>query len=175
MRCYLNSLLLLPALALCVATMSQDAAATDRFDVRVEVLQFYAYLDTTPSGYAVEYKYNFTVDIEGVGRRTINSRITTRPHFMMPVGRTIQFHNVKKPKRKNRQIKLSANMVGHYSVIANNKIHKKIQNMGNARGVTERDLFRDADHSRDDKAAQTIAVRNGDYVMYVRVTVIEID
>lgn len=52
----LKSLVLLAALPLCVAAMSREAAATDRFDVKVEVLEFFSYLDTNPSGYAVEYK-----------------------------------------------------------------------------------------------------------------------
>jgi hypothetical protein len=171
MRYCLKSLLLLAALPLCVAAMSREAAASDRFDVKVEVLKFYSYRDTNPSGYAVEYKYNFNVDIEGIGRRTINSRIITRPRYMMPVGRTVQFNNIKKPKHKNRRIKLSANVIGHYQVVAT----KKTQYMGDARGATDRDLFREADHSREDKAVQTLSIGNRDYVMYVRVTVIEID
>jgi hypothetical protein len=166
-----KSLLLLAALPLCVAAMSQEAAATDRFDVKVEVLKFYAFLDTSPSGYGVEYKYNFNVDIEGVGRRSINSRIITRPNYMMPVGRTVQFQNIKKPKHSKRRIKLSANVTGRYQV----GTKKKTQQMGGATGATERDLFRKADHSRDDEAVQIVRVRNKDYVMYVRVTVIERD
>jgi hypothetical protein len=169
----LKSMMLLAALPLCVAAMSQEAAATDRFDVKVEVLQFYAFRDTNPSRYYVEYKYNFNVEIEGIGRRTINSRIVTLPHYMMPVGRTVQFHNIKKPKHKKRRIKLSANMIGRYQLTVNSP--KKTQYLGSAMGITQRDLFREADHSRDDKAVETVRVRNKDYVMYVRVTVIEID
>jgi hypothetical protein len=167
----LKSLVLLAALPLCVAAMSREAAATDRFDVKVEVLQFYSYRNTNPGGYVMVNNYNFDVDIAGIGRRTINSRIISQPLRMTPVGSTVYFRNIKKPKRKNRQINMSANMNTRYQVLS----EIKTLSMGNARGSTERDLFREADHSRDDTAYQTVAVRNGNYVLYVKVTVTEID
>lgn len=113
------------------------------------------------------------MDIEGIGRQTINSRIITRPRYLMPVGRTVQFHNIKKPKHKNRRIKLSANVIGRYQVTV--ATPKKTQYLGNAPGAAGRDLFREADHSRDDKAVQTFTIGNPNYAMKVRVTVIEID
>ena len=173
MRNYLKSLLLLAALPLSVASMSREAAATDRFDVKVEVLKFRSLLDTNPSGYVVVNYYSLDVDIEGIGRRTINSRIIARPLYTMPVKDKIQFTNIKKPKHKKRHIKLSANMVGHYQLTANSS--KKEQLLGIAKSATTIDLFREADHSKNDTAAQTVLVRNQNYMMILRVTVIETD
>ena len=61
----LKSLLLLAALPLCVATMSREAAASDRFDVKIEVLKFGSRVNTNPGGYVVAYNYNLNLDIEG--------------------------------------------------------------------------------------------------------------
>ncbi len=173
MRHYLKSLLLLAALPLCVASMSREAAATDRFDVKVEVLKFRSLLDTNPSGYAVVNYYSLDVDIEGIGRRTINSRIITRPLYMMPVKDEIQFTNIKKPKHNKRSIKLSSKMVGHYRLKVNSPIKEQL--LGIAKSATTIDLFREADHAKNDTAAQTILLRNQNYMMILRVTVIEVD
>jgi hypothetical protein len=169
----LKSLLLLAALPLCVASTSQEATATDRFDVKVEVLQFQSLLNTSPSGYVVVNYYKLDVDIEGIGRRTINSKIITRPFYMMPVKDKVQFTNIKKPNHKKRHIKLSARMIGHYRLKVNSPI--KVQLLGTAKSATTIDLFREADHAKNDTAAQTVLVRNQNYRMIVRVTVIETD
>jgi hypothetical protein len=168
----LKSLLLLAALPLCVAAMNQEATASDRFDVKVEVLEFFSYRDTDPSGFVVDYKYIFVADIEGAGRRRIDSRIITRPRFLMPVGRTVQFNNIKKPKNKDRHFRLSAYVTGRYGLVDGTK---KVQHQGLATDVIKRDLFREADRSRDDKAVQTFSIGNPDYMMTVRVTVVEVD
>ncbi len=52
---------------------------------------------------------------------------------------------------------------------------KKTQYLGTAAGATNRDLFREADHSQDDRATQTFTIGNPDFMMRVRVTVTEID
>lgn len=168
----LKSMMLLAALPLCVAAMSQEATATDRFDVKVEVVSFRSLVNTTPGGYVVVHNANIHVDIEGSGRKTVNApRIIANPFRTTQVNAQTQFTNIKKPRHKQRQIKVSANLTGFYTTSGG----KKTQNLGLAKGETSIDLFREADHSKDDKAVQTVMVKSQNYQMIVRVTVIERD
>jgi hypothetical protein len=167
----LKSLVLLAALPLCVAAMSREAAATDRYDVEIEVIQFYTFYDTDPSGLKVNYSYNFNADIDGAGRRQYKAKIKSRPQINNTVGRKLRFRDIEEPERSNRQIKFSAKVTSRYVVLG----LTQLQSLGNARGVTSRDLFREADKADDDKAVETVAVRNKDFVFYARVTVTEID
>jgi hypothetical protein len=171
MNCRLRSLMLLAALPLCVAAMSQEAAAKDRFDVKIEVTGVYAFRDTVPSGRPVEYKYDFNAGIKGVDNYTINSRVKTLPQTYTKVLRGIYFRDIETPERDSRLIKMSAKMTGQYKILG----QPQQQDLGDAVGSTSRDLFDEADDARDDVAWEVVAVRNGDYVLYVRVTVTEVD
>jgi len=172
MRYSLKSLILLAALPLCAAATNREAIASDRFDVKVELLEFVSYLDTDPSGLAVEYNYGFVAYIEGAGPQRIDSRIITRPNFKMPVGRTVQFTNIKEPKRKARHFGVTAYVVGRYELVDGTK---KTQTLGLAEANTSRDLFDDADDSKDDTAVEAFSIKNAHYMMKVRVTVVEVD
>jgi hypothetical protein len=151
--------------------MSQEAAAKDRFDVQIEMLHFYAYYDTTPSGISAVHEYDLHVDIEGIGRRTIKGQFRAKGNLMASVWGKAKFQNIEEPKRSNRQIKFSSKVVRDYTVGTS----EGTDYLGRASGVTKGDLFRESDHSRDDTASETVAVRTRDYVFYVRVTVIEVD
>jgi hypothetical protein len=168
----LKSLMFLAVLPLCVAAMSQQATAKDRFTVKIDIVSFRSLVNTNPGGNVVVHNSNFHVDIEGMGRRTIHiPRIIASPFRMTQVGAKFQFTNIEKPKRKQRQVKLSSDLTGFYWVEGKTKP----QNLGLAKGATSIDLFREADRSKNDTAAQTVHVRNQNYMMTVRVTVIETD
>ena len=164
---YLKSLMLLAALPLCLAAMSQEAAAKDRFTVKLEVVKFRSLVNTDPGGNVVTHKARFLVDIEGMGKRTLHiPRIIANPLRMTQIGAKFQFTNVEKPERKQRQVKLSSYLTGFYWVEG-----KTVpQHLGLANGATSIDLFKEADHSNSDTAAQTIMIRSQNYMMIVRVT-----
>ena len=116
--------------------------------------------------------FTLHAEIEGMGRRTIHiPRIIANPFRMTPMGVKFQFTNIEKPKRKQREIKMSSRLTGFYWVEG----ETVPQNLGLAQGATSIDLFRQADHSKNDTAVQTVMVRNQNYMMIVRVTVIETD
>ena len=168
----LKSMMLLAALPLCVAAMSQEAAATDRFDVKVEVVSFRSLVNTTPGGNVVVHNARLQAKIEGSGYQTINHpRIIANPFRTVKVNAKLQFTNIKKPHHKQRQIKVSSYMTGFYTTADG----QKPQHLGIASSETSIDLFRKADHSKDDKAVQTITLKSPRYQMVVRVTVTELD
>jgi hypothetical protein len=167
----LKSLMLLAALPLCIAAMSQEAAAKDRFDVKIEVVDFYSGQDTIVSGLPVDYKYDLNVRIDGVANQTFKSRFKTRPKTKTRVGRSFHIRNVEAPERSNRRIKLSAKVEGEYrafDALLQLYLSKNV-------GSTNRDLFDEADDARDDVAVNIVTLGNGRFVMNVRVTVTEVD
>ena len=173
MKSCLKSLTLLAALPLCFAAMSQEAAAEDRFEVKLEEVNFRANLDTDPSGYVVRYTYAFSFEIEGRGLKLAQHGLITRPKQMTPIAGYRTVFQVEEPKRKHRQIKLSAETTGKYQETVDSPM--KTQDLGKAAGATERDLFDEADDADDDKAVEIVHVKNGDFEFYVRVTVTKID
>ena len=171
MKSCLKSLTLLAALPLCFAAMNREAAAEDRFDVKIEGIQFYAYSDTTPSGHLAEYEYELKVDIEGIGSRTIKGKFYELAQKMKSIPGTTQFTNIEKPEKSNRRIKFSAKVRREYTVNGLSGSDSLLRTSVTTKG----DLFRESDRSGDDVAYETVAVRSRDFVFYVRVTVIETD
>jgi hypothetical protein len=171
----LKRLMLLAALPLCVAAMSQEAAAEDRFDVKIELLEFYSTVDaeTHNDHPNVNYLYILHADISGAGRKSIvKKEVIGQPKQRLTIGRAIQFHNVRKPDRSSRLIKFSADATARYRTPS---LNHKLKSMGKTRAATLRDIFDDADDSRDDKAVQQVVVKNQRYRFVLRVTVTEVD
>jgi hypothetical protein len=176
MRSCLKSLLLLAVLPLSVASISQEAVAEDRFDVTVELLHFYSRTaaDRPLDQPNVNYQYTVNVDIPDIGQQSVEKAVVKgSPKRNLHLNRTIHFHNVRKPDRSDSLIKFSAYATGRYMGRLDG--HHKVVGMGTTRSATTTDLFREADHSRDDIAVQTVVVQNQRYHIVLRVTVVEID
>ena len=166
-----NSLLLTALPALMMATV-QSADATDRFDVRVEVVSFKSLVDMDPSNGSDEYFLTVNPDVPGAGRKSIqNAQVNGPPKRVLRVGRSITFRNIKEPSRSNRTITLSSD-VSEQDVV---KKRTSYDDMGIARTSISDDLFREADRSSRDTASRTVTLSNRNYRMEVRVTVIEVD
>ncbi len=167
--------LLLAALPLCVAAMSREAAAHDRFDVKIELIDFYSNMNADLPADRPNVSYTYTVhsDIAGIGRRSVvKAKLVGLPKTRLKMGRTLRYYNIEKPDRSDRLIRFTAKASSYYrKASGDHKIHL----MGTGESVTSRDLFREADRSRDDEAVETIVIRKKYYTMVIRVTVIEID
>ena len=86
---------------------------------------------------------------------------------------SIPFGNVKQPKGANRMIRISADVRDQYTRRRDGE--KKSRNLDTAKGATSLDLFQMADQSQDNQAAQTVLLRNRNYLMIVLVTVTKRD
>ena len=171
MNACLKSLTLLAALPLCLAAMNQEATAEDRFDVKVEVLDFKAFRDTTPKNWFAKHEYEFEVNIEGIAIRFIKGEFNAWPKRTTAISDTLHFKNIKKPEKSNRRIKFMAKARREYTVNGLSGSDAFLR----TRVTNNRDLFRESDRSGDDVAVETIAIENQDFVFNVRVTVIEVD
>ena len=117
MKACLKSLTLLAVLPLCFAAMNREAAAEDRFDVKIEVLDFKAFRDTTPKNWFAKYEYEFEVEIEGIGTQSVNNgKFETFPKRTVAISDTLRFTNIKKPEKSNHRIKFMAKARREYTV-----------------------------------------------------------
>ena len=112
-------------------------------------------------------------------RSLINYQKKGMPMRTLYVGRTLTFRNIEMPSRSNCKVYLSAD-VSEQDIVQVGNIFKKeteerYTNMGVARGATTIDLFKQADHARNDQATQTVTISNRNYRMEIRVRVVEVD